>query len=73
MEKRSHQLYKELEEASKNGVLIYQGSKQVSPEDISHTHWVREEMAYVPDFIVMDEAGELKEIWYGSDKSNKRK
>lgn len=68
MEKHSHQLYKELKEASRNGVLIYQGSEQVSPEDIAHTHWVREDMAYVPDFIVMDEAGELKEIWYGGGK-----
>lgn len=68
MEKRSQQLYKELKEASEKGVLIYQGSEQVSPEDIAATHWVREDMAYVPDFIVMDETGELKEIWYGSSK-----
>ena len=68
MEKRSQKLYQKLEEASREGVLIYRGEKLSSPEEIAATHWVREEMAYVPEFIVLDENGKLKEVWYGNDK-----
>ena len=57
-----------MQSASRDGVLIYQGDRVASLEEISHTHWVREEMAYVPDFIVLDEQGEVKEIWFESDE-----
>lgn len=67
MDKICQKYVKDLEVAASEGVLIYQGDKPVSPQDIVHTVWVREEMAYIPDFIVMDEKGQLKEIWYGND------
>ena len=55
-------------------MLIYQGDKVASLEEISHTHWVREELAYVPDFIVLDEKGEVTEIWFeNNEKDNGKK
>ena len=66
MDKINQKYVKALEAAASEGVLIYQGEQPASPQDIAHTLWVREEMAYIPEFIVMDEAGQLKEIWYGN-------
>ncbi|MBQ9991219.1 MAG: hypothetical protein IJP31_09825 [Lachnospiraceae bacterium] len=71
MNKMSRKFAKDLEAAANDGVLIYQGDKEVSAEDISRMVWVREEMAYIPDFIVLDETGHLKEIWYGDNKNEK--
>lgn len=59
-------LLKKLEKASKEGVLIYKEDKLSSPQEIVNTLWVHEEMSYVPDFIVVDEDGKVKEIWYGN-------
>ncbi|MDD7050332.1 MAG: hypothetical protein PUI41_05365 [Lachnospiraceae bacterium] len=66
MDKINQKYVKALEAAASEGVLIYQGEQPASPQDIAHTIWVREEMAYIPEFIVMDEEGQLKEIWYGN-------
>lgn len=41
------------------GVLLYQNEKLIQPWDL-----VQEEINYMPEFIVVDEKGELKEIWY---------
>ena len=71
MNKISRKFVKDLEAAANSGVLIYQGEKEVSAQDIAHMVWVREEMAYIPDFIVLDEDGRLKEIWYEDDKEKK--
>ena len=74
MEKESRKRLKALETASREGALIYQGDKVASLEEISHTHWVREELAYVPDFIVLDEKGEVTEIWFeNNEKDNGKK
>lgn len=73
MNKMSRKFVKDLEAAASEGVLIYQGDKEVSAEDIAHMVWVREEMAYIPDFIVLDEAGQLKEIWYEDMKKEKNR
>ncbi len=74
MERESRKRLKDLETASKEGVLIYQGDKVASLEEISHTRWVREELAYVPDFIVLDEKGKVREIWFeNSEKDDGRK
>ena len=48
-----------LQEIVKKGVSLYYEEQQVLPTDI-----VREGMCYEPEFIVMDENGNLKEIWY---------
>ncbi|MGN0307002.1 MAG: hypothetical protein ACI4DN_02175 [Lachnospiraceae bacterium] len=64
MNKMSRKYVKDLKAAAEEGVLIYQGDKEVSVADIAHTAWVKEDMAYIPDFIVVDEKGRLKEIWY---------
>lgn len=72
MEKESQKLARELKAASDQGVLIYQGGKLASPEDIAYSLCVREKMAYMPEFIVMDEEGRLKEIWYGINAVKKQ-
>lgn len=64
MKEKSQRYEKDLEAAANQGVVIYQDGKAVSVKDIADTVWVREEMAYIPDFIVVDEKGQLKEIWY---------
>jgi hypothetical protein len=61
----NQKLLKDLEKVSKEGVLIYQGDRLSSPEEVACTTMVREDNPYVPDFIVLDETGQLKEIWYG--------
>lgn len=48
-----------LQQMAGRGVLLYQNDKLVEPWDL-----VQEEMNYMPEFIVVDEKGELKEIWY---------
>ena len=48
-----------LQEISKKGVRLYYDDKPALPRDI-----VKEDMRYGPEFIVVDEHGKLKEIWY---------
>lgn len=72
MKERRLKLLEDLEKASEEGVLIYQEEKLATPTDIVKYSWVREDMPYMPDFIVVDEAGKLKEIWYGKGRNNKR-
>ena len=68
MKDSDRKMLKKLEKASREGVLLYQGESLATPNEIVNTLWVREEMAYVPDFIVLDEAGKVTEIWYGKGK-----
>lgn len=54
-----------LEVAEEQGIDIYQGGKKVSPEDITNSNYVNEASTYMPEFLVKNESGEIKEIWYG--------
>lgn len=53
-----------LDVAAKQGVKIYQGERLATPDDIVRIQCVCEDYNYVPDFIVKDSTGEIKEIWY---------
>ena len=48
-----------LRQITQKGVSLYYEDRQVLPIDI-----IREGMCYQPEFIVVDEEGNLKEIWY---------
>lgn len=65
----NYEFLKSLEKASEEGVLLYQKEKLASPADIANFYAVREEMSYnYLEFIVKDENGKLKEMWFGDSK-----
>jgi len=61
-----------LDVAAEQGVLIFQGGEPATPDDIVHMQCVYEDYNYVPEFIVKDAAGEIKEIWYSERIGRKR-
>ncbi|MCR4750086.1 MAG: hypothetical protein K5877_09885 [Lachnospiraceae bacterium] len=71
IEERISRLKNMLDVAVEQGVLIFKSGVQVSPQDIIEEQRVHEESNYVPEFIVKNMNGEIKEIWYGNaDKSH---
>lgn len=61
---KAAKLRKMLEVAVEQGVLIFQDEKPATPEEVARVQCVNEEYTYLPDFIVKDKSGEIKEIWY---------
>ena len=55
-----------LEVAVELGVTIFQNGKPATVQDIVNVQMVYEDYNYVPEFIVKNENGEIKEIWYGN-------
>jgi len=53
-----------LDVAVEQGILLYQREKPATPAEIVQVQRVHEEYNYMPEFIVKDETGEIKEIWY---------
>ena len=68
MDDRNREILKELIKASEEGVLLYKKEKLASPTDIISYSAVREDMFYDLEFIVKDEKGRIKEIWFGDGK-----
>ena len=68
MDEQSKEILKELVKASEEGVLLYKKEKLVSPKDVIDFSAVREDMFYNLEFIVKDEKGKVKEMWFGDDK-----
>lgn len=68
MNEHSNEILKELMKASEEGVLLYKKEKLASPADIINFSAVREDMFYNLEFIVKDEKGNVKEMWFGDDK-----
>ena len=68
MDDQSKEILKELIKASEEGVLLYKKEKLASPTDIVNFSAVREDMLYELEFIVKDEEGKLKEMWFGDGK-----
>ena len=68
MDDRNKKILKELIKASEEGVLLYKKEKLASPMDIINFSAVREDMFYDLEFIVKDETGRVKEIWFGDGK-----
>ncbi len=61
-----------LEVAVEQGVMIFQNERPASVSDIIETQMVCEDYNYVPEFIVKNTSGEIKEIWYGDIRTLKR-
>lgn len=72
MDDHSKEILKKLMKASEEGVLLYKKEKLVSPTEIVNFSAVREDMFYNLEFIVKDENGKVKEMWFGEDKKNPR-
>lgn len=72
MEEHCEKILNQLMKASEEGVLLYKKEKLVSPSDIVNISNVREDMFYNLEFIVKDENGKIKEIWFGDDKKKPR-
>lgn len=68
MDEQSKEILKELIKASEEGVLLYKKEKLASPTDIVNFSAVREDMFYDLEFIVKNEKGEVKELWFGDGK-----
>ena len=68
MNDQSKKILKELIKASEDGVLLYRKEKLVSPTEIVDFSAVREDMFYDLEFIVKDEEGRVKELWFGDGK-----
>lgn len=58
------QLKNMLDIAVEQGVLLFQKEEPATPLDIAQFQSVNEDYNYLPDFIVKDETGEIREIWY---------
>lgn len=65
MNENTRKLKAMLEVAVEQGILLFQGNEPASPEDIINVQKVNEETRYMPEFIVKNDLGEIKEIWYG--------
>ena len=68
MNEHRNEILKELMKASEEGVLLYKKERLVSPTDIINISAVHEDMFYNLEFIVKDEKGKVKEMWFGDDK-----
>lgn len=72
MDEYSIEILKKLIKASEEGVLLYIKEKLASPTEIMNLSAVREDMFYNLEFIVKDEDGNIKEMWFGDGKKNPR-
>lgn len=68
MTKHKNGILDNLQKVSEEGVLLYKKEKLVSPREIMECSRVCEDMLYELEFIVVDEAGQLKEIWFGDGR-----
>ena len=68
MDEQSKEILKELIKASEEGVLLYKKEKLASPTEIIDFSAVHEDMFYDLEFIVKDEKGRVKELWFGDGK-----
>lgn len=61
-----------LDVAMQQGVQIFQGGEPATPDDIARMQCVYEDYNYIPEFVVKDSSGEIKEIWYAENISTER-
>ena len=64
MQEKAIRLRNMLEIAVEQGVRLFQKEKPATPLEIARVQGVNEECIYMPEFIVKDNTGEIKEIWY---------
>lgn len=64
------EVLRRLQRVSEEGVLLYKEEKLASPADIAKVSGVREDAFYNLEFIVKDETGKVREMWFGNDKKD---
>jgi len=64
VEERTQRLLNMLEVAVEQGVKLFKCGAPASPIEIANVQRVHEDLYYVPEFIVKNDNGEIKEIWY---------
>lgn len=64
MQEKAIRLRTMLEIAVEQGVRLFQKEMPATPSDIARVQGVNEDCVYMPEFIVKDDTGEIKEIWY---------
>ena len=70
MNECTNSILESLEKVSEEGVLLYRKEKLVTPQEIAAGSKVCEDMFYELEFVVVDENGNLKEMWFGDDKKS---
>ena len=65
LQTRAKTLQNVLECAAEGGVVLYKGNHLATPGEIAKVQQVNEKQRYIPEFVVKDKDGNLKEIWYG--------
>jgi hypothetical protein len=65
LQSRAKTLQNVLECAADGGVILYRGNHLATPGEIAKVQQVNEKQRYIPEFVVKDKDGNLKEIWYG--------
>ena len=64
-EEKSQRLQTMLEVAVEQDIKLFKGGVPASPQEIVDVQRVHEDMNYIPEFIVKNVKGEIKEILYG--------
>ena len=76
MENKKRDVLRSIRKSSNEGVLLYKTDKPDLPatwEQIARMVSVREDVNYSLEFIVKDEDGNLKEMWFGDEKGKGKK
>ena len=71
-----NRVLQDIKKASNKGVLLYKTNKPEEPttwDQIVRVPGVREDAFYNLEFIVKDEEGNLREMWFGDEKGKRKK
>ena len=74
MNNKKNEVLRCIRKSSEEGVLLYKTDKPDRPatlNQIARIINVREDACYSLEFIVKDEDGNLKEMWFGDEKGKK--
>lgn len=75
MENKKREILESIRKSSEEGVLLYKTDKPERPatwDQIARAISVREDASYSLEFIVKDEEGNLKEMWFGDEKGKRK-
>ena len=71
MENKKSKVLQSIRKSSEEGVLLYKTDKPDRPatwDQIAKVVGVKEDAFYSLEFIVKDEEGKLKEMWFGDER-----
>lgn len=76
MDNKKREVLRSIRKSSEEGVLLYKTDKPDRPatwDQIARMLSVKEDANYNLEFIVKDEEGKLKEMWFGDEKEKRKK